>query len=205
MTGSAVINDFGKDVAKKFVKDKASSFMRSNGVSPDMQRMVIFAIDNSVEYIDLCVKQRKKPNDPIVLREFLINKGLFISKIASEDLKCGISLIELANNLRKNVPKARGPIPATIVVSLTLLDLIAAGNSCTFLQEAWYHAFQQNSKFTIHPISVVRRSEIKSAVDPIGFLRSQDPRTKMQCDRERQGIENLQDNVIQQWPSLRMP
>jgi hypothetical protein len=205
MAGSALINDFGKDVGKKFVKDKASSYMSSNGVSPDMQRMVIFAIDNSVEYIDLCAKQRKKPNDPAVLRDFLVSKGIFTLKMASEDLKCGVSLVELANNLRKNGPKAKGLIPSTIFVSLTLLDLISAGNSCSFLQEAWYHAFLQTSTDTINPIGVARRSEIKPAANPIDFLRLQDPHAKVRCDIERQDIENTQDDVNEQGPSLRMP
>ena len=205
MAGPTEIGDFGKDVAKKLVKDKALSYMRSNGVSTDMQRMVIFAIDNAVAYIDLCVKAHKRPNDPAVLRDYLRNKGMLISKMASEDLKCGISLVELANNLRKNVPKAKGPIPATIVISLTLVDLISAGNSCSFLQEAWYYAFQRASTVTNRPISVSRRSEITPAADPLAFLRSQEPHAKMQCDAERRHTQALQDSVIQQWPSLRMP
>ena len=63
------------------------------------------------------VRNRKKPDDPKVLTEFLISKGVFTAKMASDDLGCAVSLVEFANNLRKNVPKAKGFVPAALVVS----------------------------------------------------------------------------------------
>src|SRR5712671_3026785 len=128
MSSADLRDKFGQNVGKKFLKDQITTIMNHNHVPIDLQKMIIFAVDNSIEYVDLCIKLNKKPDDPKVLTEFLINKGVFTAKLASDDIKCAVSLIELANGLRKNIPKARGPVPAAIVVSLTLLGSLIDRN-----------------------------------------------------------------------------
>jgi len=179
-----IADNFGKSAAKKVVVDRLKALMAKYKVSPDMQRMVVFAVDNSVEYVDLCVKNRKKPDDPKVLTEFLISKGVFTAKMASDDLGCAVSLVEFANNLRKNVPKAKGFVPAALVVSLTALDVLAVGNSCQFVQEAYYHAFLETSTPHVNPIP--RRTDIRPATDPVAFLTSLKPQDRVRCEAERQ-------------------
>jgi hypothetical protein len=179
-----IADNFGKSAAKKVVVDRLKALMAKYKVSPDMQRMVVFAVDNSVEYVDLCVKTRKKPDDPKVLTEFLISKGVFTAKMASDDLGCAVSLVEFANNLRKNVPKAKGFVPAALVVSLTALDVLAVGNSCQFVQEAYYHAFLETS--TPHVSAIPRRTDIRPATDPVAFLTSVQPQDRVRCEAERQ-------------------
>jgi len=178
---------FGKDVGKKVLKDRVQALMRHNNVSADLQRMVIFAIDNTVEYIDLCVKLKKSPDDPAVLANFLFSKGVYTAKLASDDLKCAVSIVEFANGLRKNIPKAGGgPIPATVVVALTLVDVLSIGNNCTFVQEAYYHAFLETSHphqghVPLHP----RRSEIKPTSAPNAFWNSLTPDVRSRCEFEK--------------------
>lgn len=194
-----ITDNFGKSAGKKVVVDQLKALMAKYKVSPDMQRMVVFAVDNSVEYVDLCVKSRKKPDDPKVLTEFLITKGVFTAKMASDDLGCAVSLVEFANNLRKNVPKAKGFLPAALVVSLTTLDVLAVGNSCQFVQEAYYHAFLETSAPYVNAIP--RRTEIRPASDPVAFLTSLKPQDKMRCDSERQLNHAAKSQAI----PLRMP
>jgi len=178
-----IAEDFGKSAGKKVVVDRLKVLMAKYNVPADLQRMLVFAVDNSVEYVDLCIKTRKKPDDPKVLTEFLINKGVFTAKMASADLACAVSLVELANNLRKNVPKARGFIPAALVVSLTALDVLAVGNSCHFVQEAYYHAFLESSSPHVSPVP--RRSDLQPTVDVTSFLASLTPPERLRCERER--------------------
>lgn len=194
-----VADSFGKSVGKKIAVDRLKASMARYKVPPDLQRMVVFAVDNSVEYIDLCVKNRKKPDDPKVLTEFLINKGVFTAKMASEDLGCAVSLVEFANNLRKNLPKARGFVPAAIVVSLTTLDVLAVGNSCHFIQEAYYHAVLETS--SPHVNRMVRRTEIRPAIDSNAFWTSMTTQDKMRCEVERHLDRRAKDQAI----PLRMP
>ena len=185
MSSADLLDKFGQNVGKKFLKDRITTIMSHNHVPIDLQKMIIFAVDNSIEYVDLCIKLNKKPDDPKVLTEFLINKGVFIAKLASDDIKCAVSLIELANGLRKNIPKARGPVPAAIVVSLTLLDVLSVGNSCTFVQEAYYHYVLEDPHGTSHvtaPRRQVRRTEAKPAPDPLAFLKSMDPKSRVRCE-----------------------
>ena len=180
---SGIGEDFGKSAGKKIVVDRLKALMAMYKVPPDLQRMLVFAVDNSVEYVDLCVKTGKKPDDPKVLTEFLINKGVFTAKMASDDLACAVSLVEFVNNLRKNVPKARGLIPAALVTSLTALDVLAVGNSCQFVQEAYYHAFLASSSPHVRPPP--RRSEIRPTVDLTSFLASVRQQDKVRCEVER--------------------
>lgn len=188
MSGTELADKFGKDVGKKFLKDRITTIMNQNRVAPELQKMIIFAIDNSIEYVDLCVKTHKKPDDPKVLTEFLINKGVFTAKMASDDIKCAVSLVEFANGLRKNIPKARGAIPTTIVVSLTLLDVLSVGNSCTFVQEAYYHHVLEDPHGPSHvtaPVCQIRRTEAKPASDPAAFLKSMKPMERNRCEMEK--------------------
>ena len=180
---AGITEDFGKSAGKKVVVDRLKALMAKYKVRPDMQRMLLFAVDNSVEYIDLCIKTRKKPDDPKVLTEFLINKGVFTAKMASEDLACAVSLVELVNNLRKNLPKARGFVPAALVVSLTTLDVLAVGNSCHFVQEAYYHAFLESSSPQVSPRP--RRSDMQPTMDLTAFLASVPRQDKLRCEFER--------------------
>jgi len=169
MSGSNLAGSFGKDALKRPMKEFISSKLDEYKVSSDTKKMIMFAIDNAVEYVDYCYKQNKKPDDLKILREFLISRGVFIAKIAVDDLKCGIAIFEFANNLRKNMPKAIGPIPAAIVTSLTLLDLLGVGNSCAFVQEAYYHAFLKTSDVKITPVPKQKvRTEVNN--HPSGFL-----------------------------------
>jgi hypothetical protein len=165
-----IAGDFGKSAGKKVVMDRLKALMAKYKVPPDLQRMLVFAIDNSVAYVELCIENGKKPDDPKVLTDFLIAKGVFTAKMASADLACAVSLVELANNLRKNFPKARGFIPAALVMSLTALDVLAVGNSCHFVQEAYYHAFLESSSPHVSPVA--RRSAIEPTFDLTSFLAS---------------------------------
>ena len=83
-----IAEDFGKSAGKKVVVDRLKALMAKYNVPADLQRMLVFAVDNSVEYVDLCIKTRKKPDDPKVLTEFLVSKGVFTAKMASADLAC---------------------------------------------------------------------------------------------------------------------
>ena len=179
-----IAGDFGKSAGKKVVMDRLKALMAKYKVPPDLQRMLVFAIDNSVAYIELCIENGKKPDDPKVLTDFLIAKGVFTAKMASADLACAVSLVELANNLRKNFPKARGFIPAALVMSLTALDVLAVGNSCHFVQEAYYHAFLESSSPHVSPVA--RRSAIEPTFDLTSFLASLTREDKRRCEFERQ-------------------
>jgi hypothetical protein len=178
-----IADDFGKSAGKKVLVDRLKALMSRYKVSPDMQRMAVFAVDNAVEYIDFCIKSKKKPDDAKVLTEFLINKGVFTAKMASDDLACAVSLVEFANNARKNWPKAKGFVPAAFVVSLTTLDVLAVGNSCHFVQEAYYHAFLETS--SPHVRSAPRRTNVRPDLDPLAFLNAAPSQAKLRCEADR--------------------
>jgi hypothetical protein len=136
-----------KDITKTYLKEGMKSALKKVGASEKMIGVAVFVVDNSILYIEFCTKNRINPDDPKALAAFLESKSKGMLKLLdNDDLKCVIALYDFSKGLYKRAPMVRGgPIPATIVASLTLLDLLGIGNSCTFVQEAFYHAFLKSS------------------------------------------------------------
>ncbi|WP_145675426.1 hypothetical protein [Azospirillum brasilense] len=188
---------FAKDFIKKSLKEELKSAMEKSGSSKDFINWTMFVIDNSADYIEYCIKTKKNPDDVKALIQFLESKGKNIAKLSSDDARCVIAIFDFAKNLRDRMKAIRGgPIPATLVVSLLIIDGIAIGNSCTFVQEAFYHATLKTSQVRQMPIqrrngetSIAPRSEAKDAKAPLDFLRQKpDPRSGLQCVEERNGM-----------------
>jgi len=131
------------------------------GASKQLKDVALFVVENAVLYTQFCAKQRRKPDDVASLFAFLKEKGKSTLKLSVDDLACAIALYDFAEGLwkRKSLWKG-GPIPATIVASLTLLDALGAANSCTFIQEAFYHAFLKSC--TVQIVPVTKRSSTEA-------------------------------------------
>ncbi len=193
MAGSQELTqEAAKEFTENYLKEAMQIAMEKAGASPQLIDISVFVVENSLAYAAFCATQRKKPDDPMALAAFLESKGKGVLKVAgNDDLKCAIALWDFGKGLYTRGKFLRGgPVPATIVASLTLIDLLGVGNSCSFVQEAFYHGVLETSSPKRVPVArATRRTEAEpKAPERSGVEQITQPQTGKHMKAEKDAI-----------------
>lgn len=149
------MQELGLTTTQKVISAKLDELLKSNNVPQEAREALINSFEMMYEYIPYAIEQGKNPSDGKVLAKFLANKGLKTTKfLGNNSINCGLSIIDLLKSgstaLEISSSPAAGFLPAPVLAwGLATLDLIEVGNSCEFMQSAYYHAFIKDSNYTI--------------------------------------------------------
>jgi hypothetical protein len=138
---------------QKVVSQKLDELMRQQGVPQATRDAIVNSFEMMYEYIPYAIKQGKNPSDGKVLAEFLAKKGMYMSKfLGSNSVSCGAAIVGLLQSGAAAMEVSASPggafLPAPVLAwGLATLDLIEVGNSCEFVQDAYYHTFLRESAY----------------------------------------------------------
>lgn len=151
--------DLGLTTTQKIVSQKIDELMQKNNIPKETREAIIISFEMMYEYIPYAIEQGENPSSGKVLAKFLATKGMKSAKfIGNDSLNCGIAIVELLKSGATAVNISSSPavafLPAPIIAwGLATLDLIEVGNSCNFMQDAYYHVFIKDSSYVVQRAS----------------------------------------------------
>jgi hypothetical protein len=150
----------GTDAALRLFLQKLDVFLQQRKITPETRNRIIAVITHANEYMEFCERMRKNPADKGALLAFLTQKGIFAAHMSQdESAECYASMAGFAVDAYQDSELwIAGPIGGALYVSFLSLDVLEMGNSCEFLQQAYYDAFlksaptaaSRETKKTIH-------------------------------------------------------
>jgi len=137
----------GADAAMKLFLQKLDKFLQQRNVSTETRNRMIAIVTHAGEYVDFCNKMHKNPADKGALLAFFTQKGIFAAHMTQdESAECYASIAGFAVDAYQDAElNAGGPAGIALYVSFLSLDVLEMGNSCEFLQQAYYDAFLKSA------------------------------------------------------------
>jgi hypothetical protein len=164
---SSILKAAGSDAAMKLFLQKLDAFLQGRNVSTMTRNRIIAIVTHAQEYVDLCQKMGRNPSDKRALTVFLMQKGIFIAHMSQdESAECYASVAGFAIDAFTKAEFSLGRPPgAALYASFMVLDILEMGNSCEFLQAAYYDAFLKQAP-TVSARQVMKQSLLRANQSP---------------------------------------